>query len=70
MSNNTVNKIIYKGLGLIAALIVYLMCDRSLKSRCKKTIKYFRIIPKEIMCSIKLTTFMRKHKVLNKFDIL
>ncbi len=28
------------------------------------------MIPKDIVCTMKITTFMKKNKVLNKFDIL
>jgi hypothetical protein len=63
-------KIVYKSIGMLLAIILYVFCDRSLAKRCKRAIKYLKFIPKEVMCSTKLTTFMRKQKVLSKFDIL
>ncbi len=67
---STREKIVYKSIGMLLAIVLYFFCDRSLGKRCKRVIKYFKIIPKEVMCSTKLTTFMRKQKVLSKFDIL
>ena len=70
LMESTKLKIVHKSIEMLVALILYFVCDRSLRNRCKRAIKYFRIVPKEVMCSTKLTTFMRKQKVLSKFDIL
>ena len=60
----------YKVMGLFLIGLVYIYFDRTLKNRCKRSIKYFKMIPKDIVCTMKITTFMKKNKVLNKFDIL
>lgn len=57
-------------IGLIIVLIAYYLFDKRFKARCRKAIQYFRIIPKKIMCSMKMTTFMRKNNVLTKLEIL
>jgi hypothetical protein len=70
MKEKTKEKILIKVLGLVIMLICYIWYDSSLKKRCKRAIKLFRIIPKELMCSMKITTYMRKHNSLKMLDIL
>lgn len=55
-----------KIIGLIIVAIIYYIFDERLKNRCRKAIQYFRIIPKKIMCSIRMTSFIRKNNILSK----
>lgn len=57
---------VIKVIGLIIVAVVYYIFDKRLKNRCRKAIQYFRIIPKKIMCSIKMTSFIRKNNILSK----
>lgn len=55
---------------LMILLIIYAIYNDNLKKRCKRSIDYFRMIPKEMMCTMKVTTYMRKNEILSQFDIL
>lgn len=63
-------KILYKMAAMVIILVFYFFFDYNLKKRCKRSIDYFRTIPKELMCTMKVTAYMRKNETLNKFDIL
>ena len=67
---NTEIKIFYRMGSLFILLVVYGVYNESLKKRCKRSIDYFRMIPKDVMCTMKVTSFMRKNEILSRFDIL
>lgn len=52
------------------ALMVYVLYNKKLRKRCKRSIDYFKFIPKELMCTMKITSYMRKNEILSQFDIL
>lgn len=63
-------KIFYRMGSLFILLVVYGIYNESLKKRCKRSIDYFKMIPKDVMCTMKVTSFMRKNEILSQFDIL
>jgi hypothetical protein len=59
-----------KIVGLLVVVAIYLVYRHYLKKRCRVAIQFFGMIPNNIMCSMKMTSFLRKNKILNKLDIL
>jgi len=56
--------------GLLVVCAIYLVYMHYLKKRCRVAMQFFGMIPKNIMCSMKMTSFLRRNKILNKLDIL
>lgn len=56
--------------GLVCSLIIYILYTMYLRKRSKIALKFVKMIPKNILCNMKMTSYLRKHKVLNKLDIL
>lgn len=66
MKYNLKIRTVIKMIGMIIVAVIYYIFDERLKRRCRKAIQYFRIIPKKIMCSMKMTSFIRKNNILSK----
>ncbi len=50
--------------GLLAVGVMYYFYYMELSKKCMLAVKYFTIIPKTVMGSMKLGTFLRKNNVL------
>jgi len=61
---------VYKMIGLIVLCIWYIYWAIQTKNRCRLGIRYFQIIPKDILCDIRVSTYLRKNHILNKLTIL
>lgn len=57
-------------LTLIVVLIGYTYWNYTMSKRSQMAIRYFKIIPKKLMCNSKITSYMRKNNTLSNFDIL
>ncbi len=61
---------IYKCLGLVWVGIAFMLYERKLRKKCKLSIRQIRSIPKGMMFRMKMTSYLRKHKILDQTDIL
>lgn len=61
---------VMKCVGLLGVMVMYYLYYKELSRKCLLAVKYFTIIPKNLMSTMRLTTFLRRNDVLDKLDIL
>jgi hypothetical protein len=70
MIDNVKRTILYKMVGIVIFIVLYIWYSIRLRNRCRVGVGYLKIIPRDLMYDIKVTLFMKKNDFLNKVTIL